>query len=405
MNMRMSNRWNVSAATVAVLTCSAIATTGPSDDWPQWRGPERTGVSAETSWSSQGAEKALWERSVGLGYSSVVVDGDRLYTMGWHEEGGQDTIVCLDANTGKPIWSTSYEAEKWDKYHGGGTNSTPSLDGDKLWVLNREGRLTVLNAGSGKTQFTEKLVDDKDKLPTWGLAASPLVLNDMVVVNSGPVIAYNKSDHSVLWKTRDLGHAYSTPLDFEYDGKSYIAVVNGEGLSVVDRGNGKVLATQPWKTQYDVNASTPIIVDGSRIFISSGYGHGCGLFEFDGSGLKEIWASKVMRTKMTGCVLVDGYLYGFDESVLKCIDLNGKEMWSERGLGMGTLSATPDRLIIMSGKGELIIAKATPKGFEPITREKVLDGGVYWTMPVLSDGRIYCRNSLGNLTARNHKGE
>lgn len=376
-----------------------------AQDWPQWRGPTRTGVSAETRWSPQGREMPLWTRSVGLGYSSVVVSGGRLYTAGWDESKGHDVIWCLDARTGEVHWTHTYPAAKWDKYHGGGTNCTPSLDGGRVVVLNREGRLTCLDAKGGEVVWSMNMVKDHGAAaPTWGFAASPLILDDMIVINAGSVFALNKSSGEVLWKSRNLGHAYSTPVDATFDRRDCLVVFNGGGLAVLDRKTGDVIAQHEWKTSYDVNAATPIVA-GKRLFISSGYNHGCALFEFDGEKLAKLWESKVMRTQMSGCVLVGEYLYGFDDAILKCIDLEGNEKWRERGLGQGSISAAGDRLIVIGGKGELVIAQADPAAFNEASRAKVLDGGVCWTMPVLADGLIYCRNSLGTLTCRDHRKE
>lgn len=389
------------ALAAAAFACAPAA----AQDWTQWRGPMRTGVSAETNWSSQGREAPLWTRSVGLGYSSVVVSGGRLYTAGWDESKGQDFIWCLDARTGNVNWSHSYPAAKWDKYHGGGTNCTPSLDGGRLVVLNREGRLTCLDAANGEVHWAKNMVKDHGAAtPTWGFAASPLILDDMIVINVGSIFALNKSSGEVLWKSRNLGHAYSTPVDAAFDGRECLVVFNGAGLAVLDRKTGDVIAQHEWKTSYDVNAATPI-VSGKRIFISSGYNHGCALFEFDGQNLAKRWESKVMRTQMSGCVLVGDHLYGFDDAILKCIDLEGNEKWRERGLGQGSISAAGDRLIVIGGKGELVVAQADPTSFKEGSRAKVLEGGVCWTMPVLADGLIYCRNSLGMLTCRDHRKE
>ena len=308
----------------ALLAAAALCASARAQDWPQWRGPARTGVSAETNWSSKGADAPLWTRSVGLGYSCVVVSGDRLYTAGWDEGKGHDVIWCLEARTGEELWTHSYPAEKWAKYHGGGTNCTPSLDGASLFLLNREGRLTCLDAASGDVRWAKHMVRDHGaSVPTWGFAASPLILDDMLVINVGSIFAMDKTSGKVIWKSRNLGHAYSTPADATFDGRSCLVVFNGGGLAVLDRGKGEVLATNEWKTSYDINAATPIVVDGRRIFISSGYNHGCGMFEFSGSSLTSLWESKAMRNQMSGCVLVDGHLYGFDDAVLKCIDLEG----------------------------------------------------------------------------------
>ena len=179
-------------------------------------------------------------------------------------------------------------------------------------------------------------------------------------------------------------------------------MINGDGLIVFDRKSGKELASHTWTTKHDVNASTPVVI-GDRIFISSGYNHGSSMLQFDGNRLNVLWENKEMKTKMSGSVYWDGHLYGFDDTRLQCLDLDGNEKWSKRGLGMGTLMAASGRLVVMSSKGELIIADASPGGYSELSRKKVLNGGVFWTMPVLANGLIYCRNSLGDIVCRDHR--
>ncbi|MCZ6837200.1 MAG: alcohol dehydrogenase, partial [Planctomycetota bacterium] len=162
------------------------------------------------------------------------------------------------------------------------------------------------------------------------------------------------------------------------------------------------IANHEWKTNYDINASDPIVI-GNRIFISSGQNRGCAMLEMTDDGLQVVWENKSMSTKMTGCVLWDDHLYGFDDSILKCLDLDGNEKWLQRGLGMGTLMIAKGRLIVVSAKGELIIADASPGGFAELSRERVLEGGVYWTMPILANGLIYVRNSNGDVVCRDHR--
>ena len=372
-------------------------------DWPQYRGPSRDGLTAESGWSVEGKEKNLWEAQVGLGYSAAVVSAGRLYTMGHMAEDGMDVIWCLDPTTGEEMWAQSLPAKIWNKFHGGGTNATPSVDGDKVYVLNREGNFLCLDAASGEILWKRNLTEEwKLTLPTWGLAASPLVLDDMLVLNVGPVVALDKENGEVLWKTRDMGHAYATPVDFQLGGSPVLASFGGLGLFVLDRAGGEVMFEHEWRTQYDVNAATPVVV-GEKLFISSGYGHGGSMLAFDGAEKKVEWENKQLKTQMSGAVLVNDHLFGFDDAVLKCIDQAGEVMWKERGLGNGALIGADGKLVIVTGKGELIVAEADPKGFAAKSKVKVLDDGAFWTIPTLVDGLIYCRSSKGQLVCRDHR--
>ncbi len=376
--------------------------TNTTEDWTRWGGPKRTGVSEESGWSPTGEER--WVTGVGVGYSSVVVRGKELYTLGFDKLEKLDRIFRLDSETGDEEWQYSYPAEIMNNAHRGGTLTTPTIDGDMIYVASRQGGLVCLYSDDGELAWSTDQKKEFDlEQPTWGFGASPFINGDQVIMNVGRVIAYDKKTGKVAWKTREnYGHAYSTPMDFEYEGKHCLAVFAGKGLSVIDIKNGDELYRTDWKTRYDVNAATPLIF-GTRIFISSGYGKGCAMVELAGGKVKELWSSKVMRNHMSGSVPFGDHLYGFDEAVLKCIDLDGREIWRERGLAKGALTVADGKLIALSGNGELIIADASPEGFKVHSRTEVLDGGICWTPPVLAGGRIYCRNQEGILTCWDHR--
>jgi len=377
---------------------------GDEEGWPQWRGPHLDGITTEGAWTPKGKEKSLWEREVGLGYSSVAVAKGRLYTLGFQVEDGVDVVWCLDAKTGEELWAHPYPAKIWNQFHEGGTLTTPTIDGDAVYTLNREGAFFCFDAESGEVRYERQLVKElKVEPPTWGFSASPLVLGDELYVNVGKVLSLDKKTGKTKWTSKDYGHAYSTPVPFEWEGKSTLAVFNGAGLVLIGRKDGKELAFHEWKTQYDVNAASPIVVE-DALFISSGYNRGGALVAMTDEGLVPVWETRSMKTQMSGGVLMDGHLYGFDDSVLKCFGLDGEEKWAERGLGKGALLGAPGRLVVMSAKGELVVATASPEGYEELSRAKVIDdGGVFWTTPVLVDGLIYGRSNRGTLVCRDHR--
>ena len=184
-----------------------------------------------------------------------------------------------------------------------------------------------------------------------------------------------------------------------------LAVYCSDGLAVLREKDGEELFFQEWKEgRARVNAMTPVVV-GNKIFVSSGYEKGCCVIEIGKAGSKIVWESKVMRSHMTGPVFYEGHLYGFDDAILKCLDLDGKEIWRERGLGKGALVMADGKLILNSSDGELIVVEASSEGYRELSRTTVLDGGVYWTSPVLANGRIYCRNSFGDIVCRDHRAE
>lgn len=384
-----------------LLANSKPSAAGDGRDWPCWRGPERDGIAHESGWSTAGKE--LWRAQVGRGYSCVVVAEGRLFTKGFDEETEMDVVRCLDALTGAERWAHAYPSKLWDTMHEGGTLTTPVVDGERLYVLSRLGTLHCLAADSGAVLFERALVTEEEALGTFGLSSSPLVLADQLVLNLGITYALDKKSGKTLWQTKDYGYSYAVPEPFTLDGQTLLAVFNGAGLAVLAQSSGAELALHPWTSEYNVNSATPIVM-GRRIFISTGYNaKGCALLEFTGKGLEVVWESKEMSNTMTGCVLVDGHLYGFDEAKLKCLSTDGKLRWEERGLGKGALLASDGRLIVLSEKGELVIAPASPDGFRPAARTPLFEQGVCWTTPVLAHGILYCRNNRGELVARDHR--
>ena len=382
------------ATTILLLANSAFAQ-GQAASWPQWRGPTRDGISTEELRSKQ---TELWATNVGLGYSTVSVANGRIYTMGHDKAAKKDTVFCIEADTGIDVWTKTFDCQTLNRFHGGGSQTTPSLDGDRLYVSGREGKLFCLDAKTGKEIWKQDLSKEYGlRLPLWGWAASPLILDDMIVLSMGHVFAF-KRDGKLLWKTEEnFRTSYSTPVDCKLYGRDCIADFNGHGIVILDRKSGEMMSQHKWATRSGVNVASPIVI-GDRIFISSGYNTGCAMLQTKGNDkLEVLWENREMRNHMSGCVYHKGHLYGFDESTLKCLDLQGEVKWAERGLGKGALVMASGKLAIMSARGELVIADASADGFEEVSRTKVLSGGVYWTTPVVCGGRLYVRNSIGDL--------
>jgi len=390
------------ALSLALLSSSA-GTHGP-DDWPGWGGPARDGVSRETGWKVVGAEKPLWTSAVGLGYSAVAVQGAQLFTLGFDKETEHDVLWCLDALTGEEQWVHAWPAKIMDLYHGGGTLTTPTAAGEFVYVSEREGWLQCLKAEDGTLVWQKNLTKELGlKIPQWGFSASPVLIGGELVLNYGQVCGFDPATGAMRWKTeKSYGDAYSTPIECTFAGKPALAVFAGTGLVLLAPKGGKELGFTPWKTQYDVNAMTPLVLD-QRLFLSSGYDKGCALVDLAGSAPQIVWESKVMKNQMSGAAPWKGHLYGFDDKVLKCIDLAGKELWRERGFGLGALSIADGKLLIASEEGELVIAEADPQGFKELARRPAVEGGVCWTVPVLANGIIYVRNHAGELVAFDHR--
>ncbi len=397
----------LSLATVLALAPALFGRGGETYSWPQWDGPKRSGTSTESDWNSEGKEKDLWRVETGLGYSTVSISDGRLFTMGYDVEKGLDSVWCLDPMSGEVKWQHSYPSKIWNQAHEGGTVNTPSIDGDVIYSLNREGNLFCLKAATGEVVWHNALMEEDNmhelEIPTWGFSASPLLVGDDLILNCGRILSIDKESGDVLWRSKDYGHAYGTPLAFEQDGKPLIAVLNGFGVAVVNQEDGSEVCTKEFAGKsLGINAATPVLIDGS-IFVCTRTLPSAARLRIEEGKLVTEWENREMVTSFSGCVLVEGFLYGFDGEVLKCVDEAGERAWMERGIGNGAVLAAGDRLIVMGGTGELIVTKATETKYDELSKVKLFDEGNYWTKPILVNGIIYCRSSKGTLVARDHR--
>jgi outer membrane protein assembly factor BamB len=381
-------------------------------DWPQWRGPNRDGISAEkgwqTAWSAEGP-KRLWEQKVGAGYSSMSVSEGRVYTMG--NTNDVDLVSCFNAETGAPVWQHAYACLAKDPNGFQGTRGTPTIDQDRVYTVSRHGHLFCLDAKTGKVKWTKNLVKDLagrepmhsgGKNEGWGFAGSPLIEKQLVLVEAGgdgsSVVALNKLTGEPAWKTGTDQAGYASLMALDVEGQRCFFQFAGEDLILRRMKDGSELWRYPWKTSYGVNSATPIIHD-HHVFISSGYGFGCALGKISLKGFEEVWRNKNMKNHVNSCVLVDGYLYGFDEGELKCVDWKtGEVKWGHRSYGKGSLIFSDGKLLLYGDKGKLGLAEATSAGFKELASFQALTGQNTWAHPVLANGRIYARN-LDTLAA------
>lgn len=383
---------------------AGVALTVSAEDWPNWRGPNFNGISNEKNWASSWPAEGppvLWKAPVGIGFSSVAVSGGRIFTLGYLEE--KDVVWCLDAATGKVLWKHAYDADLGDKFFEGGPTSTPTVNGDVVYTSSRWGDVFCFEAASRKIRWSKNLQKETGlRIPDWGFSGSPVVHENLLLLNLGDAgIAVEKDTGKIVWSSANKDAGYSTPLRFTHGGETFAIIANGKSYVAVNAKTGKEAWRIAWPTQYGVNAADPVL-EGDHIFISTGYGKGAGLFKLTGGQPEAVWQSKELRTQMNPSVLLDGFLYGIDgdttiKATLKCVELkSGAVKWSEAGIGSGSLMAADGKLIVLTDRGELIIAEASPERFKAIARAQVL-GGKCWTVPVLANGRIYCRNAAGNL--------
>ena len=385
---------------VMVWLCAAARPAGAAEgaDWPCFRGPNHDGISTDSKWNPAALanSKIAWKTNVGNGYSSVAIKGGLLYTMG--NKGDLDTVYCLKVSDGSTVWTNTYACQGGDHP---GPRVTPTIDGDRVYTLGKEGQVLCLNAADGKIIWQANLTSDfQAKNTKWGLSGSPRIEGDMLLLNAGQNgIALKKGTGEKIWATAGIG-GYSTPVIYSAGDRKCAAIFGEKAMYGVDLKDGKALWSCPWETSWDVNAADAI-VSGSKIFLSSGYDRGCALLDISGAQPKEVWQSKIMRNHFSSCLLIDGYIYGIDgntgKGTLRCVELaTGTQKW-EKDLGFGGLMAADSKLIVLNENGDLFIAEATTSGYKEISTAKGVLGKTCWTAPVLCRGMIFCRNHTGDL--------
>ena len=257
------------ALSVSAFLCATHSS--PAADWPNWRGPHHDGISRETGWTTawpDAGPKRLWKASVGTGFSSFAVAHGGVFTMGNEED--RDSVVCLDLENGQERWRHTYPEPKAPNLYEGGPNSTPTVDGSRVFTLSRRGKLFCLEAKSGAVEWSRDLVADFGiEVPDkhWGLSGSPLVSGDLLIVNAGRAgMAFNKTSGELVWETGKDPAAYASPVPFERNGRLGVLIFAAKALVALDMGSGSELWQYPWETSWDVNAADPII-DRDRVFI------------------------------------------------------------------------------------------------------------------------------------------
>ncbi len=366
--------------------------------WPEYRGPKRDGISAETGWFKEGEPQMVWKANVGAGFASIVVANGRAYAMG--NNNNTDTIYCFDASNGQGIWKMSYSCDLMDKQHEGGPSATPTVSDGVVYTYSKMGQLNAWDAATGKLGWSKNIPREMGgQIPGWGISSTPAVYgNSLFVMTGAPgkcITAFDKKTGNVIWQAGNAGPSYAALQVFDWKGAPYLGVYDAEGVKFMDAKSGKQLWAYGWKTAYDVNAAIPII-NGDKVFISSGYGTGCAMLQSTADDPLQ-WKNRDMKNHFNASVWLNGAIFGFDESELACLDAKtGRKLWSQGRLGKGSLIAADNKLIILSERGELVIAEANPQRFKELSRTQIL-GGKCWSAPSLANGRIYARNANGDL--------
>jgi outer membrane protein assembly factor BamB len=376
----------------------------PAAYWTDFRGPARDGRYTEmkigTHWPSQGPP-LLWRQPAGGGYASFVIAGGHAFTI--EQRRNQEVVVAYEVETGRELWTHAWDAEFRESMGGDGPRATPTWHSGRLYALGAQGELRCLDAENGKQVWTVNILNDNQATNiTWGMAASPLIVDEKVIVLPGgpagkSVVAYDKFSGIPIWKALDDQQAYTSPMLVTLAGRRQILVVSARRAMGLTVENGTLLWDYPWVTEYGINSAQPMILGGNRFFISAGYGHGSAVVEIVSNGeqfsAKTVWENTRMKNKFTSSVLENGYLYGLDEAILACIQADTGELkWKSGRYGYGQVLLAGDHLIVLSESGELALVKATPEGYQELARFQAIEGKT-WNHPALAGGRLLVRNA------------
>ncbi len=377
----------------------APAAEEPRPEWPGFRGPGRDGivrgVRIETDWSASPPAE-LWRRPIGPGWSSFAVAGGLLYTQ--EQRGENEVVACYNAATGEPVWRHRDAARFWESNAGAGPRGTPTLHDGRVVTFGATGILNVLAAADGSRVWSRDVAEDTGaEVPYWGFSSSPLVAGDIVVAAAGgQLAAYDLATGEPRWHGPEGGDGYSSPHLVTLDGVEQILLLSAAGAASVAPADGGLLWEHPWPGYPIVQPA--LTADGDMLIsVSESSGtrrlaaaHGPG-----GWSVSERWTSIGLKPYFNDLVVHKGHAFGFDGSILACIDVaDGERRWKGGRYGNGqlVLLADQDVLLVLSEKGELALVEATPERFAELARLPAIEGKT-WNHPVLAGDLLLVRNA------------
>ena len=402
--MRINRRQALSALLAPAF--ARLGSAASSDaDWPQWRGPDRTGISKDTglmkSWPTDGP-KLVWSASgLGPGYGSMSVVGNRVYVQG--TDSGKSSLFCLDRASGKQVWKVAL-GPGLPQDRGAGPRGTPTLDGADLYVLTENGDLACLKAADGSVSWRMNMLEQfKGPNANWLISESPLIDGkSLIVTPGGPgagVVALDKTNGKTIWTSSDLSDTagYSSCIAANIGGtRAYMTITSKAGVGV-RASDGKLLWRYEPAANRVANVATPVFHD-NKVFYTTAYGTGCGLVGLKPQGNEvkadEIYFSRDMQNHHGGVVLLKGYLYGFSNAILTCMEFaTGKVVWRDRSVGKGTVTYADGQLYLLSENNIVGLADATHEGYNEKGRFRIADQGKpSWAHMAVCGGRLYIRN-------------
>jgi outer membrane protein assembly factor BamB len=404
----MSRRRTLIAFLVALAApCSSAETLRA--DWPQWRGPNRDGISTEAgllkSWPEGGPHRVWLYENAGVGYGGPAVVGGRLFLLGTRDD--NEVLVAIDANTGEEQW-TATVGEIYRNDWGDGARSTPAVDRDLVFALGGQGNLVCVRAGSGDVVWTKSMKDFGGEIPNWGYAESPFVYKNTVLCTpggeQGSIAAFSKQSGELVWQSKQItsGAHYASIVPMKHAGHEDAVQLLPDQFVGFDPDDGKLLWSVPWPKP--VAAIPTPVVKGNFAYCTSAYGTGCKLVEVNADHeANEVYFNKEMKNKTGGVVLVGDHIFGHSDGVgWVCQNFkSGEQVWHDRdAMEMGSVTFADGMLYCQDeSSGEVALVEASTDGWKEHGRFRLepqsdirSDRGKIWTHPVISDGRLYLRD-------------
>jgi outer membrane protein assembly factor BamB len=372
--------------------------------WTDFRGPNRAGVygqtAIETAWPPAGLPR-LWKQPIGAGYASFTVGEGRAYTI--EQRRNQEAVTAYDVETGRELWAFTYLA-LFDEILGGpGPRATPVYHDGLVYSLGANGDFHCLSAKTGKPKWSKNILTGNAATNThWGMAGSPLIVDEKVIVTPGgksgnSIVAYNRLTGEIIWRSLNDRAGYTSPILATLAGRAQIVWISAERVVGVAVEDGKLLWEFPFPAQMDMNCSQPVVVDDANVLLSSSDAGGAKLLEITKTGdtfaVRPVWQSNRMKNKFNSSVLYQGNIYGLDEAILACVDAKTGELkWKGGRYGYGQLLLAGAYLVVLTEQGEIVLVRATPEGHQELARFSAIEGKT-WNIPAIDNGLLLVRNA------------
>jgi outer membrane protein assembly factor BamB len=380
-----------------------------AENWPQYRGPERTGIVPDKglaqSWPDEGP-KELWRAKTGVGWSSPIAADGKVYTF--YLSDGNEILEALDAKSGKSLWKQETPSGYSGQY--AGTRCTPIIEGPCIYTYGSGGDLIARNLADGKPIWTLAVLSETGGTSKeYGVSSIPLIDGDMMYLQAraggNAAVCVDKNSGKVVWKSEAKGGGYATPVMAEVSGAKQLLCFAEKHLIALDPKSGKTLwdLGEEWETEQGANCTMPI-VQGNKVFVTCGYRNAhCGLYEIAPTAITNIWKGKQLTSAFQAPILEDGYLYGNSSGMLTCVSwADGKVAWPAKptpadkkflGLGGTIVRFGGDKLITLSETGTLSLIKATPQAVEKLkVLKRFVEGDQIWATPLIYDGKLYVKS-------------